>query len=159
MLAFVTVGSTYVLGSVGVTIYRRRAPVSPGAPVSDAPTRNELEGCFEELDDLAESLEKHLENFHHLLAGYDPDEAQRWADDGSRWRQRWQTLGRRCRFPEVHGRQLRAELEEMAALHEELGESEARYTQELLRFGKDQVPRLDRVRARLHALRERIDQS
>lgn len=159
MLAFVTLGSVYVLTSVGVAIARRRSPPPPGDPVSEAMTVSELRTCFDELDAIADDLARHLENFHTLLGGYDPAEAQRWADEGSRWRKAWTTLGRRCRFPELRTRNLRKELEEMIAAHEELGQTEARYTQALVRFGKDEVPRLDRIRARLDDVRPRIERA
>jgi hypothetical protein len=70
------IGSLYVLTSVGVTIYRRRNPPAEAAtPVSENITPSELLGCSEELADVEVALEKHLESFHHLLAGYEPDEA------------------------------------------------------------------------------------
>lgn len=159
MLTFIVLGSTYVLASVGVTIYKRRHPggVGPSRPVSEEVTPAELRGCWDELADVEETLGKHLEGFHHLLGGYDPGEAQRWADEGAVWRRQWAQLGTRCRFPELHTRKLRKEMEELAAAHEELGEIEAQYTRELLRFGREQSPRLDRVRARIDALGRRLD--
>ncbi len=159
MLLFVSLGSSYLLLSVGVDIYRRRHAVATGQQVSTDATDAELHGCWEDLSDVAQSLEKHLENFHHLLGGYDPDEAQRWASEGALWRNQATILGQRCRFTEVRGTKLRKEFEEMAAAHDELRETEAIYTKELLRFGRDQVPRLDRLKLRIERIGGRIEKA
>jgi hypothetical protein len=156
VLLFVALGSTYLLVSVAVSIYRRRHAVPTGAPVSALATDTEIRGCYDELDDVTLGLLKHLENFHHLLAGYDPDEAQRWADEGAVWRGQWKVLGKRCRFGEIRGRTLRKEVEEMAAAYDDLGQTQQIYTNELLRFGKDQAPRLDRIRKRIQRIGERM---
>jgi hypothetical protein len=155
-LLFVAVGSAYMLMSVAVSIYRRRHALPTGAPVSTQVTDDEISSCYDELDDVTEVLIKHLENFHHLLAGYDPAEAQRWNEEGLVWQGQWKVLGRRCRFDEIRGRRLRKELEEMAAVYEELGLTQQIYTNALLRFGKDQAPRLDRIRIRIDKIGERI---
>lgn len=159
VLTFVTLGSIYLLTSVGVTIYRRRHPVPSGATVSPQLTEQEIRGCFEELDDVRQSLQKHLENFHHLLGGYDPDEAQRWSDEGAVWRGEWKVLGKRCRFDEIRALKLRKELEEMAATYDEMGQTQQIYTNELIRFGRDQVPRLDRIRKRMQRIGESLAKS
>lgn len=159
MLIFISAGSAWLLTSVGVSIYRRRHAVPAGAPVSAVVTGAETQGCYDELDDVTQGLHKHLENFHHLLAGYDPAEAQRWADEGAVWRRQWQVLGKRCQFGQIRGKTLRKELEEMAAIHDELGKTQQIYTNELLRFGKDQAPRLDRLRTRIEKIGERIAKS
>src|SRR5450432_4805204 len=70
ILTFVSLGCTYLLISVGVTIYRRRNAVPSGAPVGAVPTSADLESCHEELTDVAQGLERHLENFH-LVAHYE----------------------------------------------------------------------------------------
>lgn len=159
MLLFVSVGSAYLLTSVGVSIYRRRRAEPTGAQVSAAMTAAETKGCYDDLEDITQGLYKHLENFHHLLAGYDPAEAQRWADEGSVWRRQWAVLGKRCQFGQIRGKTLRKELEEMAAIHDELGKTQQIYTNELLRFGKDQAPRLDRIRKRIEKIGGRIARS
>jgi hypothetical protein len=156
VLAFVTIGSIYMLISVGVSIYRRRHAVPTGAVVSEMVTRSEIAGCYEELDDVMQGLGKYLENFHHLLGHYDPAEAQRWADEGSVWRGQWKVLGARCRFHEIRGVKLRKELEEMAAAYDEMGRIQQVYTNELLRFGRDQAPRLDRIRERIQKIGEKV---
>jgi hypothetical protein len=156
VLLFVSIGSVYMLLSVGVSIYRRRHAVPTGAMVSEMTTRSEIAGCFEELDDVMQGLSKHLENFHHLLGGYDPAEAQRWSDEGAVWRGQWLVLGKRCRFHEIRGLKLRKELEEMAAAYDEMGQIQQVYTNELLRFGRDQAPRLDRIRKRIQRIGERV---
>jgi hypothetical protein len=156
VLLFVSIGSAYLLISVGVSIYRRRHAVPTGAVVSETVTRSEIAGCYEELDDVLRSLHKYLENFRHLLAGYDPAEAQRWSDEGAVWRGQWRVLGARCRFHEIRGVKLRKELEEMAAAYDEMGLIQQVYTNELLRFGRDQAPRLDRVRLRIQKIGERV---
>ena len=65
ILTFVTLGSIYLLISVGITIYRRQHSVSTGTPVGTETSVAEIESCYEELTDVADGLEKHLENFHH----------------------------------------------------------------------------------------------
>jgi hypothetical protein len=146
-----------MLATVGVSLYRRRYAVSTGDTISMQHTVQETRGCYEELDDVSRALRKHLENFHHLLGGYDPDEAQRWANEGHLWRRQWQGLGRRCRFGKkgVQSR-LYKEFEEMTAAYQELGHTQLSYTQALHRFGRDQAPRLDRIRKRLDRIGQRL---
>ena len=157
VLTMICLGSSYLLISVGVTIYRRRHAVLTGSRVSVQMTRGELRGCWQELSDVTEALEKHLENSHYLLSGYDHDEAQRWADEGAYWRNQWKALGARCRLagPDIAGGP--KELDEMVGAYRELYETEAVYTKELLRFGREQAPRLDRVRTRINRIGQRLD--
>src|SRR5580765_6366506 len=68
VLGFVSLGSAYMLVSVGVSIYRRRNAVPLGAPVGSPASPADLEGCLEELSDVEKGLERHLESFHNLLA-------------------------------------------------------------------------------------------
>ena len=156
VLVFVGLGSAYLLVSVAVSIYRRRHAVPTGAPVSEKATDAEISSCYDELDEVTQNLLKHLESFHRLLAGYDPAEAQRWADEGQLWLGQWRMLGRRCRFDQIRGHRLRKELEEMAAAYEELGVTQQSYTNALVRFGKDQAPRLDRIRTRIQKIGDRM---
>ena len=98
ILAMATVGTTWVMVSVGVTIYRR-SRIEPGTSrVSQTATTAELESCRAEVADIALGLEKHVESFHHLLGRYDPDDAQRWGEQGLLWRRSWADVGRRCRL-------------------------------------------------------------
>jgi hypothetical protein len=151
------IGSLYVLTSVGVTIYRRRNPPTEAAiPVSENITAVEMMGCSEELADVEVALEKHLESFHHLLAAYEPDEAQRWGDEGALWRKRWSHLAQRCRFADLRARDLHKDLEEMALASDELGAIHLTYTRELKRFGSELAPRLLRVRNRIDKLGTRL---
>lgn len=156
VLIFVSLGSGYLLMSVGITIYRQRHAAPTDERVGDAITSSEIQGCFAELDDVTQGLAKHLENFHHLLARYDAGEAQRWAEEGTVWRRQWEGLGKRCRFPEIRGPAFRKEIEEMATAYAELGETHQIYTKSLRQFGRDQAPRLDRVRERLGRIGERL---
>ncbi len=159
MLVFVSVGSFYLLISVGVSIYRQRQGALKGAPVGVEISETELRGCWQELSDVTEGLQKHLEKFHFLLGGYDPDEAQRWGNEGAFWRKQWVALGKRCRFGEAIAgvrTQQRKDHEEMDGVYRELSETERDYTRELLRFGREQAPRLDRVRERVQQIGERL---
>jgi len=153
ILTFVSVGSAYMLVSVAVTIYRRQHAVPLGSPVGVLATRADVESCYDELSDAVEGLQKYLENSHALLAHTDPSEIQRWAEAGSYWRGQWKAVGERCGFSHRRGAK---NWEEMAVLHEELHETEASYTKEISRFGKDLAPRLDRLRARLARIGERL---
>ena len=156
ILTFVTLGSIYLLISVGVTIYRRQHSVSTGTPVGTETSVAEIESCYEELNDVADGLEKHLENFHHLVAHYDAEEAQRWAEDQAFWLGQWRAAGSRCRFQERRAGRLAKEWDHLAVVHEELRETEASYTKELLRFGHDQAPQLDRIRKSLDEIGARL---
>src|SRR5215510_9947365 len=98
VLGFVSLGSAYLLVSVGVTIYRRRNAVPAGAPIGAAASTADLEGCVEELADVEQGLERHLQNFHGLLAHYDAPEAQRWYEDQEFWLGQWKAAEQRCRF-------------------------------------------------------------
>jgi hypothetical protein len=153
ILTFVLVGSAYMLLSVSVTIYRRQHAVPLGLPVGARPTRADAASCYDELSDVVEGLQKYLENSHSLLAHYDADEVQRWAEAGSYWRGQWKAVGGRCGFDRRPGEK---DWEEMTVLHEELRDTEASYTKEILRFGKDLAPRLDRLRERLARIGERL---
>ena len=142
-----------MLVSVGVTIYRRRHAVPSGSPIGEVATRADQKSCFDELSDVVEGLQKYLENSHHLLAHYDAAKVQQWADDGGFWRGQWKAAGERCGFERRKGIK---GWEEMAVLHEELKETEAVYTKEILRFGRDPAPRLDRIRERLEKMGARM---
>lgn len=157
VLAFITVGCSYLLFSVGVSIYRQRRGSLKGAPVGLNISDSELRGCWRELSDVTEALQKHLENFHYLLGGYDQGEAQRWESEGSFWRNEWTAAGERCRFsgPLPSGPQ-RKDVEALVAAWDELSQIERDYTRELLRFGRLQAPRLDRVRERVRKMGDRL---
>lgn len=149
ILSFVTVGSIYLLISVGVTIYRRQyATPGPPPPAGAAPAE-QLENCFEELSDVTQGLARHLQNFHHLVAQYDAAEAQRWADNRSFWLSQWNAANDHCQFATSRAGTFKKDWEQLAVVHAELREIEASYTKELLRFGHDHAPAMDRVRARL----------
>ena len=156
-LSVICVGGGYLLVSVGVSIYRQRHAVPLGSPVSQQQTLNEMLGCWQELSDVTEGLQKHLENSHYLLGGYDPDEAQRLANEGVFWRNQWQALGLRCRLNHPAPARSSKELDEMVNAYNELDETASVYTKELLRFGREQAPRLDRVRARINRIGKRLE--
>lgn len=158
VLAFVSLGSVYLLVSVGVTIYRRQHAVPTGSPVGAVASLADIESCHEELTDVTDGLETHLENFHHLVAHYDADEAQRWSEDQAFWLGQWKAAGGRCHFEERRGGKLAKEWERMGVVHAELRETEASYTKELIRFGRDQAPRLDRIRESLADIGKRLSQ-
>jgi hypothetical protein len=148
ILTFVCLGCTWLLASVGVTIWRRRNAVPSGAPVGTVASAADLLGCQEELADVAHGLERHLDNFH-LVSHYDADEAQRWASDRTFWLGQWKAADQRCHFAAARPGKFTKEWEQLAVIHAELRETEASFSKELLRFGKDQAPRLDRIKQRL----------
>jgi len=148
ILTFVSLGSAYLLVSVAVTIYRRRNGVPSGVPVGAVATSADLDSCHEELTDVAQGLERHLENFH-LVAHYDVDDAQSWAEDRAFWLAQWKAAEERCSYAAPRPGKFAKEWEELSAIHAQLRETEASYTKELLRFGKDQAPHLDRIMERL----------
>jgi hypothetical protein len=156
ILAFIFIGGSYMLFSVAVTIYRRQHAVMLGSPVGVQATRQDADSCYDELSDVVEGLWKYLENSHVLMAHTDPAEVQDWAEAGSYWRGQWKAVGERCGFERRRGAK---NWEEMAVLHEELRETEARYTKEIASFGKDLAPRLGRLRERLARVGERLSLS
>jgi len=141
---------------VGVTIYRRWHAVPTGDPVGAQASTADLEGCAEELNDVEQGLERHLENFHGLLAHYDASEAQRWSEDRGFWLGQWKAADERCRFAEPRPGLHSKDWEELAIIHAELHDTEATYTKELLRFGQKQAPLLDQIRERLEVVGKRI---
>ena len=149
----------YLLASVGVTIYHRRHAVPTGDRIGDKTTLSELRSCHEELSDVTDGLAKHLESFHRLLDHYDATAAQQWADSGDYWRGQWKALSSRCRFSELPGGTPAPELDAMAAVHQDLGQTEAIYTKNLLRFGREEAPRLDRIRERIVKIGQRLEQA
>ena len=156
VLGFVSLGSAYMLVSVGVTIYRRRNAVPSGAPIGALASPADLQGCLEELRAVEQALESHLENFHNLLAHYDTDEAQRWAQSESFWLGQWKAAGERCRFSERRPGVFAKDWEELGVIHAELHAIEVTYTKELQRFAQHQAPRLDQMRERLKSVSRRI---
>ncbi|HVV52220.1 MAG TPA: hypothetical protein VHO06_21300 [Polyangia bacterium] len=153
MLTFVSLGSFYLLTSVGVTIYRRRHAQPLSAPVGAS--AGDLESCADELADLEQALERHLDDFDHLVAHYDADQAQRWSEARGLWDGQWQAAGHRCRYGDARPGPLAKQWEQLAVIHGELHETEQTYDKELIHFGKTEAPRLDRLRDRLAAIRER----
>jgi len=156
VLGFVSLGSVYMLVSVGVSIYRRRNAVPAGAPVGSPATPADLRGCLEEVGVVEQALERHLENFHNLLAHYDTDEAQRWAESESFWLGQWKAAGERCRFTQRHQGPLAKSWEELRVIYDELKNTEATYTKELQGFARHQAPRLDQMRERLKSVGQRM---
>lgn len=156
VLGFVSLGSAYMLVSVGVSIYRRRNAVPTGAPVGSPATPADLQGCLEEVGVVEQALERHLENFHNLLAHYDTDEAQSWAESESFWLGQWKAAGERCRFTQRHQGPLAKSWEELRVIYDELKNTEATYTKELQGFARHQAPRLDQMRERLKSVGQRI---
>src|SRR5262252_687600 len=138
VLGFVSLGSAYMLVSVGVSIYRRRNAVPLGAPVGATASPADLQGCLEELSVVEQALEGHLENFHNLLAHYDADEAQRWAESESFWLGQWKAAGERCRFTDSRHGPLGKTWEELGVIYGELRTTETTYTRELQRFAQHQ---------------------
>jgi hypothetical protein len=156
VLGFVSLGSAYMLVSVGVSIYRRRNAVPLGDPVGALASPADLQGCLEELTVVEQALEGHLENFHNLLAHYDADEAQRWSESESFWLGQWKAAGERCRFVEAHKGPLAKSWLELGVIYTELRNTEATYTKELQGFAQHQAPRLDQMRERLKSVSRRI---
>jgi hypothetical protein len=156
VLSFVSLGAAYLLLSVGLTIYRRRHAVPTGAPVGVVASPADLESCAEELTDVEQGLERHLENFRGLFDHYDHDEAQRWAEDRAFWLAQWKAAGDHCRFGEPRTGPLAKEWDALGVVHTDLRETEDSYTRELLRFGQNQAPRLDHIRERLETVNRRI---
>jgi hypothetical protein len=141
---------------VGVTIYRRRNAVVSGAPVGQVASEADLKSCCDELTDVELGLERHLENFQHLIAHYDADEAQQWSEDRAFWLGQWRAAGERCSFGQHRAGKYGREWEQLGVIHAELHDTEAIYTKELSRFGQHEVPRLDRIRERLTKVGQRI---
>jgi hypothetical protein len=151
----IAIGTLYLTLSVVVALVRQRNVVL-GDRISVHLTPGEIGGCFDELHDVSVALEKHLENAYHLLGGYDSAEAQRWSGEGQVWRQRWRVLGERCRFAERRPDGRNKDLEAMSAAHEELGSIQTTYSRELLRFGNELAPRLDRINRRVEQIGEHL---
>jgi hypothetical protein len=154
VLSFVSVGSMYLLVSVGVTIYRRRHAEPWGEPVTGS--ADDLESCAEELTDVEQGLERHLDNFDHLIAHYDAALAQRWSEERGFWLGQWRVAGTRCRYGAPRRGPLAKQWEQLAVIHGEMRETEQSYDTELLRFGEREGPRLDQLRDRLASVSRQI---
>jgi hypothetical protein len=151
----VVLASLYLLLSVAVTLQHQRNVVLENR-ISPLLTTKEIGGCFDELRDVSVALEKHLENAYHLLGGYDSEEARRWSGEGEVWRNRWRVFGERCRLTERRPEPVNKDMEAMTAAYEELGSIQTTYSRELLRFGSELAPRLDRVNKRVDEIGERL---
>ena len=154
-IALVALGCIYALISVVVALQRQRNGVVEDR-ISTQLTPREIRGCFDELRDVAVALEKHLENAYHLLGGYDSEEARRWSDEGEMWRRRWRVFGERCRLEEPRPSPPPKDFEAMAAAYQELGSIQTTYSRELLRFGSELAPRLDRINKRVDQIGEHL---
>src|SRR5262245_36362302 len=126
VLGFVSLGSAYMLVSVGVSIYRWRHAVPTGAPVGPAASVADLQGCLAELQVVEQALERHLENFHNVLAQYGSDES--WSDSESFWLGQWKAAGERCRFRERRKGPLAKSWDELRVIYDELNNTEVTYT-------------------------------
>jgi hypothetical protein len=154
-IALVALGCLYALVSVVVELQRQRKGVVEDR-ISLHLTQREMQGCFDELRDVSLALEKHLENAYHLLGGYDSEEARRWSDEGGVWRIRWRVFGQRCRLEEARPSPPHKDFEAMAAAYQELGSVQTTYSRELLRFGSELAPRLDRINKRVEQIGEHL---
>ena len=150
-------GSLYLLLSVVVSLQRQRNLVLEDRISPNLPPR-EIAGCFEDLRDVSMALEKHLENAYHLLGGYASEEARRWSAEGEVWRNRWRVFGGRCRLDET-ATHANKDIEAMAAAHLELGSIQTTYSRELLRFGSELAPRLDRINKRVEQIGQSLSTS
>ncbi|MDB4981902.1 MAG: hypothetical protein JWM82_2654 [Myxococcales bacterium] len=159
ILSFVSLGSVWLLASVGVTIYRRRHAVPAGALVGTIASASDLQDCQDELTDVEQGLERHIENAPHVVAHYEPEDVQRWDEDQSFWLGQWKAADERCRFSVHRPGKLSKEWEQLSTIHAELQEAEASYTKELKRFGKTEAPRLDRIRDRLNRVGDKLSAS
>jgi hypothetical protein len=156
VLGFVSIGSAYMLVSVGVTIYRRRNAAPSGAPIGSLSSPADIQGCAEELALVEQALQGHLGNFHNLLGHYDAAEAQRWSESETFWLGQWKEAGERCRYLEPRKGPFAKSWEELGVIYSELRTTEATYTRELQRFAQHQAPRLDQMRERLESVSRRI---
>ena len=154
-IALVALGCIYTLASVVVTLERQRNGVVEDR-ISAQMTGEEIRGCFDELRDVSLALVKHLENAYHLLGGYDSEEARRWSDEGEIWRKRWLLFGQRCRLEEPPPNPPHKDFEAMVAAYQELGSIQTTYSRELLRFGNELAPRLDRMSKRVDQIGEHL---
>jgi hypothetical protein len=155
VLSFISIGTTYVLVSVGVTIYRRRHAEPLGAPAGSSAA--DLESCAEELTDVEQALERHLDNSNHLVAHYDPEAAQLWAEDSDFWLGQWKAADARCHYGEARPGPLAKDWEQLAVIHGDLHNIETSFSSVLVRFGRDEAPKLDKLRDRLDSVGRRIN--
>jgi hypothetical protein len=156
VLGFVSLGSAYMLVSVGVTIYRRRNAVPLGEPIGLRASQADVKGCLDELSDVEKALEQHLENFHNLLAHYDAAEAQRWSEQESFWLGQWKAAGERCRFDQRRKGPFAKSWYELGVIYDELKKTATDYTSKLHEFAEKQAPRLDQMRERLDSVSRQI---
>jgi hypothetical protein len=68
-------------------------------------------------------------------------------------------LGDRCRFLEQPRGPRHKDLEAMAAAHQELGSIQTTYSRDLMRFGSELAPRLDRINRRVEKIGEDLGKS
>jgi hypothetical protein len=150
-LSLIGTSVIWVLVSVGLTISHRASLTPPGDGTRPAGGSVDLSACRDELAAHASALERHLENFHHLLGSYHPDDAQKWAEEGLLWRLAWSDMAARCQFSALGASGSKAH-ERMATAHASLGDIQARVTAELKRFGTDHATRLQQIRSQLETI-------
>ena len=157
-MILVALGTLYLMVSVLVALERQRNVVLEER-ISAQLDGGEVVGCFDELHDVSVALEKHLENAYHLLGGYDSEEARRWSEEGEVWRSAGRCLASAAASSSCQPGLRNKDIEAMAAAHEELGSIQTTYSRELLRFGSELAPRLDRINKRVEQIGEHLARS
>jgi hypothetical protein len=151
-------GCLYLLASILVALYQQRN-AEMGDRISVQLTPGEVAGCYDELHEVSVALERHLENAYHLLGIHDEEEAKRWLDEGEMWRKRWRVLGDRCRLLDRMSGVPNKDMVAMAVAHRELGSIQTTYSHELLRFGNEIAPRLERIHRDVRQIGEHLSRT
>jgi hypothetical protein len=151
----VALGSLYLLLSVTVSLQHQRNVVLEGSYQRAAHgqgNRRLFRGIARRLGGAWRNTSK----MPTTSGGYDSEEARRWSGEGEVWRNRWRVFGERCRLVERRPAPTHKDMEAMAAAYEELGSIQTTYSQELLRFGSELAPRLDRINKRVDEIGEHL---
>jgi hypothetical protein len=102
-LAGIVIGSGYLLLSAGAALYHPRHRPSP-ADTAASPSGRSLEACWNDLMSLVDAHEEQIRRSARLVGRYDGDAIQSWSVQQAEWRERWHSVGRRCRWDDSDGR-------------------------------------------------------
>jgi len=135
------------------------SPVPEGGPQISPGGQDpaDLRGCHKDLERLLSDLHREAFTVQGKALRYDTDPGAEWRNWSQEWRLTWRSLGWRCRFDELGGKEMSPEIDQMAAIHRQLEELQLSYSGLVEKFVDTYVDRLRKLRKELGQVRDAID--
>jgi hypothetical protein len=148
----------YTALSVIMILCGGRAVPVKGPRISErADNLDEVRACHKDLERLLADLHRETFTIQARALRFDIDPAAEWHNWSQSWAMRWRTLDWRCRFSDIRGRGISAEIDKMASVHHDLEELQRSYSQVMDRFIAAYADRLHNLRKDLVSIRAMID--